>query len=94
MIVPTQKGGYAQAQDAPSEANLLMALAEMHKQGRFQVAGDVVNARTTKGAPWPATTLELGKAMQGSPGGYQENPNEVAKGVMQGKVKVLNPAGR
>src|SRR6266699_2427246 len=33
MIDPTQPG--VQAQEMPSEANLMMALAEMHKQGRF-----------------------------------------------------------
>ncbi len=42
MKVPEAPGG--EAQQMPSEANLLMALAEMHKQGRFQVAGDVVDA--------------------------------------------------
>ena len=35
MIVPTQKGGFAPQGEMPSEANLLMALAEMHRQGRF-----------------------------------------------------------
>ncbi len=87
-------GSPSEAQPQPSEADLLMALAEMHKQGRFQMAGDVVNARTTPGAPWPATVEGLGKAMHGSPGGYVENPSEVAKGTMQGKIKVLNPGGK
>jgi len=45
MIVPTTPGmagpNAPQAQ-MPSETNLLMALAEMHKQGRFQVAGNVL----------------------------------------------------
>lgn len=47
MIVPTQKGpsGLAPQQEMPSEANLLMALSEMQKQGRFKVAGDVVPFR-------------------------------------------------
>ena len=44
MIVPFAKTSSAQAQAPaqapPSEAALLMALAEMHKQGRFQTAGD------------------------------------------------------
>jgi hypothetical protein len=38
MIVPTTPGMTtpgAPAQPMPSETNLLMALAEMHKQGRF-----------------------------------------------------------
>ena len=42
MIVPFAKTpssqGAAPAQPPPSEAALLMALAEMHKQGRFDVA--------------------------------------------------------
>ena len=46
MIVPVSKdqtsdgSGLAQM---PSETNLLLALAEMHRQGRFQVAGDVID---------------------------------------------------
>ncbi len=45
MKVPDSPGG--EAQQMPSEANLLMALAEMHKQGRFdqpetKMAGDVI----------------------------------------------------
>lgn len=44
MIVPFAKTPSAQAaapaQPPPSEAAMLMALAEMHKQGRFQTAGD------------------------------------------------------
>lgn len=36
MIVPfSNNGSSAQQGEMPSEANLLMALAEMHKQGRF-----------------------------------------------------------
>lgn len=35
MKVPGATGG-APPQEMPSEANLLMALAEMHKQGRFE----------------------------------------------------------
>ncbi len=76
-------------QDVPSEANLLMALAEMHKQGRFQVAGDVTplplerNLEALKRIP-PGIRAE----------GYENaDPNAVAKGVMSGKVKVLNPSG-
>lgn len=40
MIVPGAKGGMPVPGSAeqPSEANLLMALAEMKNQGRFQVA--------------------------------------------------------
>lgn len=51
MIVPTTKGGFAPSTEMPSEANLLMALSEMHKQGRFKVAGDVVQM---PGAATPA----------------------------------------
>ena len=36
MIVPTSPGATSFAPtEQPSETNLLMALAEMHKQGRF-----------------------------------------------------------
>ena len=43
MIIPITKGQAtapgAPAQGMPSETNLMMALATMHEQGRFQVAG-------------------------------------------------------
>lgn len=57
MIVPGAKGGMPVPGSAeqPSEANLLMALAEMHKQGRFQVAGGVV---PMPGAATPADRAE------------------------------------
>ena len=43
MIVPTSPGATSFAPtEQPSETNLLMALAEMHKQGRFKTAGDVL----------------------------------------------------
>lgn len=43
MIVPITKGASPFAdtgQQMPSEANLLMALTEMHKQGRFNQDDD------------------------------------------------------
>ena len=43
MIVPIQKGASPFAdtgQPAPSQANLLMALATMHQQGRFNQDDD------------------------------------------------------
>lgn len=47
MIIPITKGSAtapgAPAQGMPSETNLMMALATMHEQGRFQVAGDVID---------------------------------------------------
>ena len=46
MIIPITKGQQtasgAPAQGMPSETNLMMALATMHEQGRFKVAGDVM----------------------------------------------------
>lgn len=36
MVVPSTPGqGQGQGQPLPSQTDLLMALAEMHKQGRF-----------------------------------------------------------
>ena len=52
MIIPITKGQAtapgAPTQGMPSETNLLMALATMHEQGRFQVAGDVVQGPSQK----------------------------------------------
>ena len=46
MIIPITKGQAtapgAPAQGMPSETNLMMALATMHEQGRFKVAGDIL----------------------------------------------------
>lgn len=39
MIIPISSG-FANTNAAPSETNLLMALATMHAQGKFDTAGE------------------------------------------------------
>ena len=82
MIVPGGNGRNAMldqpvAQEAmPSRTDMLMALGQWHKEGRLQVAGDVVQG------PWgrkPLSPDVLGQQMEG---GMQPGP-----GAAKGKAK-------
>jgi hypothetical protein len=75
-------------------AYLLMAAAQMEKMNRL--AGDVIDFHSGRPiTPAQAAFTQVPFGVNPGEGGYDNprNINEVAKGVMQGKVKVLKPGG-
>lgn len=83
-VVPFSKAPPQMGGPVPSETNLLMSLAEMHNQGRFDVAGDVMRMpyQFTQGREWRRND-------PGSKGVLGVGPDAIKDAVESGKVNVL-----
>jgi hypothetical protein len=80
----------------PTVADFLQAAAIMHQKGRMQMAGDVLSFSYPGRKIGPGEEkFEQVPFIDDAKGGYTpaENVGSVAKGVMQGKVKILKPSG-